>query len=121
MTTDLTMTTDLIESGSGSTTDLTGSLEWSDTAPTYCEGVAELYRWSANYDDFKPFRKFLDLIGYSEEHYDCTAADWTRPADGLGYVELGYLADALTEYANRPLDVQRWMDELLEIEGEAGL
>ena len=102
---------------------VTGSLEWSDSAPTYCEGVADLYRWSANYEDFKPFRKFLDLIGYAETAYgeEMTLADWERPAEGLGYLELGKLAEALTEYANRPADVERWVMELLEVEGEAGL
>lgn len=120
------MTTDLtIQSGSATdlTTDLTGSLEWSDNAPTYCEAVASLYRWSANYDDFKPFRKFLDLIGYPETAYgeELSLADWSRPADGLGYMELGYLAEALTEYANRPEEVERWVMELLEVESEVGL
>jgi hypothetical protein len=99
-----------------------GSLEWSDNAPTYCEGVADLYRWSANYDDFLPFRKFLDLIGYADEEWGSEAiADWKEPWRGLGYMELAQLADALTEYANRPLDVKEWIGKLLEVEGEAGL
>jgi hypothetical protein len=106
------------------TTHEQGALEWSDLAPTYCEGVATLYRWSANYDDFLPFRKFLDLIGFAETYYgddSVTLVDWKRPADGLGYMELGYLADALTEYANRPQEVERWIMQLLEVEGESGL
>lgn len=103
------------------TTHEQGSLEWSDLAPTYCEGVASLYRWSANYTDFLPFRKFLDLIGYTEEEYGEPLADWKRPTEGLGYVELGYFADALTEYANRPHDVTRWITDLLGVEAESGL
>lgn len=99
-----------------------GSLEWSDDAPTYCEGVADLYRWSANYDDFTPFRKFLDLIGYSGEEWGSDGcADWKEPWRGLGYMELAQLADALTEYANRPLDVKEWIGKLLDVESEAGL
>lgn len=101
---------------------VTGSLEWSDDAPTYCEAVADLYRWSANYEDFIPFRKFLDLIGYADEEWEGEAlADWKEPWRGLGYMELAQLADALTEYANRPLDVKEWIGKLLEVEGEAGL
>ena len=100
-----------------------GSLEWSDDAPTYCEGVADLYRWSANFDNFSPFRKFLDLIGYAETAYgeEMTLAEWKSPSEGLGYLELGKLAEALTEYANRPQEVERWIMELLEVESEAGL
>jgi hypothetical protein len=73
------------------TTHEQGALEWSDLAPTYCESVADLYRWSANYDDFLPFRKFLDLIGFPETYYgddSVTLVDWKRPAEGLGYMEL---------------------------------
>lgn len=101
-----------------------GSLEWSDSAPTYCEGVADLYRWSANYDDFKPFRKFLDLIGFAETYYgddSVTLAEWKRPAEGLGYLELSKLADALQEYTARPEEVERWVMQLLEVEEESGL
>lgn len=106
------------------TTHEQGSLEWSDLAPTYCEAVADLYRWSANYEDFKPFRKFLDLINYAETHYgddSVTLAEWKKPADGLGYLELSKLAEALIEYANRPEDVERWLMQLLEVEAESGL
>jgi hypothetical protein len=85
--------------------------------------VAELYRWAANFDNFEPFRKYLDLIGYAETAYgeELALADWKAPASGLGYMELAKLADALTEYANRPQEVERWIMELLEVEGEAGL
>lgn len=106
------------------TTHEQGALEWSDLAPTYCEAVADLYRWSANYDDFKPFRKFLDLIGYPETYYgddSVTLADWSKPSDGFGYLELSKLADALQEYTARPEDVERWIVELLEVEIESGL
>lgn len=103
------------------TTHEQGSLEWSDNAPTYCESIADLYRWSANYDDFLPFRKFLDLIGYTNEEYGIVLADWKEPHRGLGYMELAHLADALTEYANRPYDVTRWITDLLGVEAESGL
>jgi hypothetical protein len=99
-----------------------GALAWaSDYAPKNCQEVSSLYGWSTNYSDFAPFRKFLDLIGYSEENFEVSLADWTRPADSLGFMELAYLADALNEYASNPLDVERFIAELLEIEGEFGL
>jgi hypothetical protein len=101
-----------------------GALEWSDTAPAYAEKVAELYRWSANYEDFAPFRKFLDLIGYAETAYgdeSLVMGDWRRPSSSLGYVELGLLAGALDQYSDRPLDIDKWVMELLEVESEVGL
>lgn len=101
------------------TTHEQGSLEWSDLAPTYCEGVADLYRWSANFDDFAPWRVFLGLISY-ELHGEPLALPNMSTAL-LGYVELGKIAEALTEYANRPQDVERWIGDLLGVEEESGL
>jgi hypothetical protein len=99
-----------------------GSLSWaSENSPTYCEGVEALYSWSSNYSDMAPFRKFLDLIGYSTEEFGDLLADWSNPCDSLGFVELGKLADALTDYANRPHDVTDYISQLLKIESEAGL
>lgn len=98
-----------------------GALAWaSDNAPTYCEGVEALYSWSSNHDGYEPFRKFLDLIGYTIDHYDTTFGDWKDPSKSLGYMEIGRLADALTEYANRPQDVTRFIRELIEVEIEHG-
>lgn len=99
-----------------------GSLAWaSDSAPTYAEGVERLYSWSSNHEGFKPFRKFLDLIGWSADEYGSNLDSWADPADSFGYMELGLLADALTEYANRPDDVRGFISELLEVESEFGL
>jgi hypothetical protein len=85
--------------------------------------VGELYHWASNYNNFSPFRKFLDLIGYTEEMYgeEMPLANWERPSFELGYVELGKLGEALTEYANRPNEVTRFIAELLEVEQEHGL
>lgn len=96
-----------------------GSLEWSDLAPTYCEGVADLYRWSANYEDFKPFQVFLGLISYEIDGEMMALPNMSTAL--LGYVELGKIAEALTEYANRPYDVERWISDLLAVEAESGL
>jgi hypothetical protein len=101
-----------------------GALSWlEEVTPTYAECVGELYHWSSNYNNFSPFRKFLDLIGYTEEMYgeEMPLSNWERPSFELGYVELGKLGEALSEYANRPEDVTRFIAELLEVEQENGL
>ena len=101
-----------------------GALSWlSEACPTYAENVGELYHWSSNYNNFSPVRKFLDLIGYTEEMDgdEAPLATWERPSFELGYVELSKLGEALTEYANRPQDVTRFITELLEVEQEHGL
>ena len=99
-----------------------GALAWSaDHAPTYCEGVSSLYSWSSNYQDMAPFRKFLDLIGYTLEEFGECLADWSNPADSLGFKEIGHLAEALTDYANRPHDVTSFIQELLLVESDYGL
>lgn len=103
-------------------TQTTGSLEFvSEHTPTYAESVGQLYSWSANFQDFQPFRKFLDLIGYSEEDLGTALGDWKEPASSLGYQELAYLADALTEYANRPNDVVEFIKEVMAVEMNQGL
>lgn len=101
-----------------------GALSWLEEAcPTYAENVGELYHWSSNYNNFSPFRKFLDLIGFTEEMYgeEMPLSNWERPSFELGYVELGKLGEALSEYANRPQEVTRFIAELLEVEQEHGL
>lgn len=87
-----------------------------DNPPTHSTDVAQLYSWSFNCEEFKPFRAFLDLIGYSSENVGSNLANWTDPSEGLGYVELGYLAQALLEYSNRPQAVEGFIAELLEAE-----
>lgn len=99
-------------------------MSWlAEATPTYAENVGELYHWASNYNNFSPFRKFLDLIGYTEEMYgeEMPMANWERPSFELGYVELSKLGEALTEYANRPEEVTRFIAELLEVEQEHGL
>jgi hypothetical protein len=99
-----------------------GALSWaSNSAPDYCEEISGLYSWSSNYPDMKPFKKFLDLVGYSAEHYGVALANWSAPSEGLGYLELSYLAEALEEWAKRPTDCEAWVSELLSVESEFGL
>jgi hypothetical protein len=87
-----------------------------DNPPSHSTDVAELYSWSLNCENFKPFRVFLDLIGYSSENFGSNSANWEDPSDGLGFVELGYLAQALLEYSNRPQAVEGFIAELLDAE-----
>jgi len=89
--------------------------EYVDNAPDYAEETAALWSWSLNCEYPTPFTLFMDLIGYSEEHFgEALVKDTT--AVGLGYVEQSYLADAMKEYSNRPRDIEDWITELLEIE-----
>ena len=99
-----------------------GSLAWgADHAPTYCEGINSLYSWASNYQDMKPFRKLLDLVGYSMQEFAHPLANWADPSDSLGFIELAKIAEALTEWANRPQDCEAWVSELLSVESEFGL
>lgn len=70
----------------------------------------ELYSWGLNYD-FRnnPFWQFVDLIGWSDEQ---GLGRMTDPVT-LGYVEAGYMAEALTEWADNPRGVEEWLEALL--------
>jgi hypothetical protein len=86
-----------------------------ETAPQGCENVQDLYSWSSNYDAGKgPFTLFLDLIGWSED--ELGEPLYSLKNASLGYVELGKLAEALTEYADRPHDVREYVDALMAAE-----
>jgi hypothetical protein len=87
-----------------------------ENPPNYAEGTARLYSWSLNHEFFSPFRKFLDLIGYSEDEFGEPLGDWKKPSEFLGYMELGFLAQGLEEYSNRPQDVENYARQLLEAE-----
>jgi hypothetical protein len=90
--------------------------ELCEAPPSGCDGVADLYHWSTNYDAGKgPFTLFLDLIGFSADEYG-ESLYVLGDASGLGYVELGKLAVALTEYADRPHDVRAFVEALMEAE-----
>jgi hypothetical protein len=87
-----------------------------DNAPGYAEGVSSLWSWSGNYDYPSPASLFLDLIGYSDEHFGEALCDLTKMSPRLGYLELDLLADALKEYADRPGDVMEYVELLLQTE-----
>lgn len=84
--------------------------------PKWGKATKALYEWSLNCDNSLPFKKFLDLIGYSEEYFRENSASWNKPSHTLGYKELGKLADALSEYADNSIDVERYITQLLDAE-----
>lgn len=105
--------------------------QYAEAAPEGCKAVADLWHWSTNYDAAcGPISLFLDMIGYSNDEFGSaiyaptvrlTSDVPNRIADDnwdqyLGYVELGKLAEALTEYANGPQDVRAWIDGLMQYE-----
>lgn len=76
----------------------------------------DLYSWGLNCDrNANPFLVFLDLIGWSKEHYGQDLV--IRDLGYLGYVELDHLASALKEYAISPREVDAWVSELMNCEG----
>lgn len=86
-----------------------------EAPPQGCEAVQDLLSWSLNYDPGKgPYTLFLDLIGYSEDEWGEQLYDLKTAS--LGYVELGKLAEALTEYADRPHDVTAYVAALTAAE-----
>lgn len=82
-----------------------------EDAPSYAEGVAELYSWSLNYNyqEGTPYFAFLDLIGYSEEHFGQIYC-----VDGftIDYASTESFAKALNEWGDRPQDVIDFIEKL---------
>lgn len=82
--------------------------ELMERIPTAYEPLVDLLSWSMNYERGSiadPWNWFLDLVGFSQEHYgERISPAFYRPSDfdGLGYVELWKLAEALTAWANDP-------------------
>lgn len=79
-----------------------------DTAPDYLAPIVDLIRWASNesHATGTTYLAFLDLIGYTREHFGDTlnAPEW-QP----GYLEADYLADALKLWATRPVDVEEFL------------
>jgi hypothetical protein len=85
-------------------------------ADNVCE-VNELIHWSMNYDIAKgtPYHLFLDLIGYSFEHFGSRLYQG-EPRAILGFMEMDLIGKALIEYSNNPQAVEDWIDLLMEAE-----
>ena len=76
-----------------------------------------LYSWGLScVPKGNPFLLFLDLIGWTDDHLG-EGCRMMEPGSHYGYMELGYLADALTEYADRPHEVRAWVDGLMKTKG----
>lgn len=112
--------------------------------PEYAQGVAALASWSRNYDHPSPYTLFCDLIGFNGEEFGgcyflpSVPGPYSPPAKAdrfevdahrgqdfalvhanlidarLGFLELGMLADALAEYADRPQDVTAYVRRIME-------
>lgn len=78
--------------------------------------ICRLYSWSENYEKQNPFSFFLDVIGYSKENFGDTLTNWRGLESVLGYLEIDMLADALTMYAEKPNDVDLFIDSLFSME-----
>ena len=87
-----------------------------ENPPQNADKVASLASWSTNYDarTGTPFGVFLDLIGYSAEEYGERLVE--DPTKVLGFLEIGYLAEALAQYADHPQDVKDYSAKLLNAE-----
>ena len=89
---------------------------WDFLEETECPAPAtrDLFQWSLNYDhQDRPFNLFMDIIGYSWEHY---GTKMYTSSIFLGYVEADMLADTLKEWADRPQQVENWITELFSCE-----
>jgi len=87
-----------------------------EQAPEFAKETANLIHWSTNYDHTSknnPLIAFLILIGYNEQEL----GEPNGEVAPLGYLELGYLADALQEYATRPQDVMDFITYTLQVDG----
>jgi hypothetical protein len=81
--------------------------------------IVGLYQWSLNYEAGKtPFTIFIDLIGYSDNEIGMKVFDYSESIyKTLGYLEIGYLGDALKEYADKGESAYDFVVSLIEAEG----
>lgn len=92
-----------------------------ENPPKFTEETSALAEWSLNYDikTGTPFQIFLDLIGYSSEHFGTKlfGGDFSKV---LGFMELDYLGDALKEYAEHPYAVGQFLAMMFDLEANEG-
>ena len=90
--------------------------DYLEDSPNDAERAEYLYRWGLNYDrDQNPFLVYLDLIGWTAENYGQTERLGATVI--LDYVGAGHLADALTEWSDKPEQVWQWVEGLMNTEG----
>jgi hypothetical protein len=84
--------------------------EMLDDTPDKVSETAGLVNWSLNCEYPTPLTLFMDITGISEDEYGTRLCETKFP--NMGFVEIGYLADALQEYASNPSEVKEWLSEL---------
>ena len=89
-----------------------------ESPPVQAEAVARLWSWSENHSYPTPANVFMDLIGLSQDLMGEPFCTMTQAQEKLGYLEIGMLADALQEYADRPQDVLSYLNNLIPAEME---
>lgn len=88
-------------------------------APAGCEPVRTLWEWSLNCEHPTPALVFSDLVGISEDFFgEAMCGDMGTASRNLGYLELSYLAEAMSAYSERPGQVRAYVLDLLEAEGD---
>lgn len=93
---------------------MTNIYDYIEDAPEWADDVAMLMHWGQNFNwGDSPFAMFCDLTNINEE----PAFNYQTPMS-LGYLELDYLAKALTQYTARPTDVTDWIMKAIQIEME---
>ena len=80
------------------------------------EKLTELFEWSGNFDSGNnPFCVYLDLIGYSQEHYGINLV--ANPSEYLGYLEYTMLANCLALFENNGYEtIYNIIDEITQEE-----
>lgn len=86
-----------------------------ENAPEKLRPLADLVEWSLNYDWEKgtPYFAFLDLIGYTDEHY---GSKLNPESFILDYASADAVAESLKIWAIRPLDVHLFIQEVEQSE-----
>jgi hypothetical protein len=85
--------------------------EYIEQAPDCVLNTKQLFQWGLNHDPkTNPWRLFLDIIQFSQEHYATNIYEGNFQC--LGPMDVGYLADALNEWACNPRTVEHWITNL---------
>lgn len=93
--------------------------ESKETTPAWAEPLARCWSWGLNcHAQGNPWYALLDLTGYSVDEYGVRIFPWSVDDWSLGWMELGYLADALTVWCERPYECGAWVAGLVDADGE---
>lgn len=92
-----------------------------DQIPEQLKPILALYRWSvgntwSDESHYTPFSLFLDLTNWSLDNFGELMFQPGKDRLYFGHLEADLLADALSCYAVRPLDVTIYIDKLMEAE-----